>query len=195
VRPLLAVCALALLLGACDGGGSPSASSTITTTTLAPQPAAGACPGFHGTMLRTASAGERPVGLLTAATAGEAGCLDVVTFTFQSLGSGTPPGYVVEYKDPPFSDGDPPRDISLDGGAFLSVTISPASSVDITKEDTPRTYTGNLLLQYGDHHHLVEVRKFDDVLGTVNWVIGLDAKRPFLVDSAANPTRISVYIG
>jgi len=195
VRPLLAVCALALLLGACDGGGSPSASSTITTTTLAPQPAAGACPGFHGTMLRTASAGERPVGLLTAATAGEAGCLDVVTFTFQSLGSGTPPGYVVEYKDPPFSDGDPPRDISLDGGAFLSVTISPASSVDITKEDTPRTYTGNLLLQYGDHHHLVEVRKFDDVLGTVNWVIGLDARRPFLVDSAANPTRISVYIG
>lgn len=146
-------------------------------------------------MLRAASVGARPIGLLTDATAGVAGCLDVVTFTFQSLGSGTPPGYVVEYKEPPFSDGDPPREISLDGGAFLSVVISPASSVDITKEDTPRTYFGNLLLQYGDHHHLVVVRKFDDVLGTVQWVIGLDGKRPFLVDSATNPTRISVYIG
>jgi hypothetical protein len=29
----------------------------------------------------------------------------------------------------------------------------------------------------------------------VRWVIALDTKRPFLVDSAANPTRISVYIG
>jgi hypothetical protein len=195
VRPLLLVCALALVLGGCDAGSSPSASSTTTTSTVAPQPAAAACPLFHGTLSVAASDGARPVGLLTGATAGAEGCLDVVTFTFQSLGNGTPPGYVVTYKDPPFSDGDPPREISLDGDAFLSVTISPASSVDITKEDAPRTYTGNLLLQYGDHHHLVEVRKFDDVLGTVNWVIGLDAKRPFLVDSAANPTRISVYIG
>ena len=196
VRPLLVVCALVLVLGACDGGGSPSASSTTTTTTVAPQPvAAGPCQKFHGTMLRAASAGERPVGLLTDASAGAAGCLDVVTFTFQSLGSGTPPGYVVEYKDPPFSDGDPPREVTVDGSAFLTVAIFPASSVDITKEDTPRTYFGNLFLQYGDHHHLVVVRKFDDVLGTVQWVIGLDEKRPFLVDSAANPTRISVYIG
>ena len=144
---------------------------------------------------RAASAGERPVGLLTDASAGAAGCLDVVTFTFQSLGERHPPGYVVEYKDPPFSDGDPPREVTVDGDAFLSVAISPAASVDITKEDTPRTYFGNLFLQYGDHHHFVVVRKFDDVLGTVQWVIALDEKRPFLVDSAANPTRISVYIG
>jgi hypothetical protein len=195
VRPLLLVCALALVLGGCDAGSSPGASSTTTTATVVPEPAAAACPLFHGTLTRAASDGARPIGLLTDATAGAAGCLDVVTFSFQSLGNGTPPGYVVEYKDPPFSDGDPPREISLDGAAFLSVSISPAASVDITKEDTPRTYSGNLLLQYGDHHHLVVVRKFDDVLGTVRWVIGLDARRPFLVDSAANPTRISIYIG
>ena len=139
--------------------------------------------------------GTRPIGLLTDATAGVAGCLDQVTFTFQSLGNGTPPGYVVEYRDPPFSDGDPPREVPLDGVAFLAVTISPAASVDITQEGTPRTYFGNLLLQYDEHHHLVLVRKFDDALGAVQWVIALDGKRPFLVDSAANPTRISIYIG
>jgi hypothetical protein len=199
VRPPLVVCALALVLvlGACDGGGTQNASSTstTTTTTIAPQPAAAACPGFHGTMLRAASAGERPVGLLTDASAGAAGCLDVVTFTFRSLGGGTPPGYVVEYKDPPFSDGDPPREVTVDGSAFLSVVMTPAASVDVTKEDRPRTYFGNLFLRYDDHHHFVVIRKFDDVLGTVQWVIALDEKRPFVVDSAANPTRISIYIG
>jgi hypothetical protein len=155
----------------------------------------GPCPTFHGTTLRAASAGARPVGLLTDATAGVAGCLDVVTFTFQSLGNGTPPGYIVEYKDPPFSDGDPPHEVPVDGVAFIGVTITPAASVDITQEDTPRTYFGNIFLQYDDHHHLVEVRKFDDALGAIQWVIALDGKRPFLVDSAANPTRISIYIG
>jgi hypothetical protein len=193
VRPLLVVCVLALACGACDSGASQTTSSTATTAV--PGTPAGPCPTFHGTTSRAASVGTRPVGLLTDATAGVAGCLDVVTFTFQSLGNGTPPGYVVEYKDPPFSDGDPPRELSLDGVAFLAVTISPAASVDITKEDTPRTYLGNLLLQYEDHHHLVLVRKFDDALGSVKWVIALDGKRPFLVDSAADPARISIYIG
>jgi hypothetical protein len=193
MRSLLVVCVLALACGACDSGASQATSSA--TTTSRPGTPAGPCPTFHGTTSREASLGARPVGLLTDATAGVAGCLDVVTLTFQSLGNGTPPGYVVEYKDPPFADGDPPHDVSLDGAAFLTVTITPAASVDITKEDTPRTYFGNLLLQYDEHHHFVVVRKFDDALGAVHWVIGLDAKRPFLVDSAANPTRISIYIG
>ncbi len=193
MRPLLVVCVLALALGACDSGSSQTTSATTTSTAVGTP--AGSCPTFHGTTSRAASVGTRPIGLLTDATAGVAGCLDEVTFTFQSLGSGTPPGYVVEYKDPPFSDGDPPHEVPLDGVAFLAVTISPAASVDITQEDTPRTYFGNLLLQYEDHHHLVLVRKFDDLLGSVQWVIALDGKRPFLVDSAANPTRISIYIG
>jgi hypothetical protein len=41
----------------------------------------------------------------------------------------------------------------------------------------------------------VLVRKFVDVPGAVRWVIALDAERPFLVDSAVDPTRITVYIG
>jgi hypothetical protein len=101
----------------------------------------------------------------------------------------------VEYADPPFTEGDPPVDVPLDGEAFLSVTFVPATSYDFTQADVPRTYRGNLLLQYGDHHHLVLVRKFADGLGNVHWVIALDGKRPFAVDSASDPTRITVYIG
>jgi hypothetical protein len=198
MRTVLAVCVLALApaLTACDGGSS---NATPATTTVAPEPAAGAstpaCPPFHGSTVRAASVGQRPIGLLTDASAGEAGCLDEVTFSFQSLGNGTPPGYVVEYQDPPFSDGDPPVGVSLAGGAFLSVTFAPASSYDFTKADVPPTYRGNMFLRYGEHHHLMMVRRFDDGLGTVHWVIALDGKQPFAVDSAADPTRITVYIG
>jgi hypothetical protein len=194
VRLVLLACVFALALGACDRGSSQTSSAATSTTTVAPAPA-GPCPTFHGTTARAESVGSRPLGLLTDATAGAAGCLDQVTFTFRSVGSVTPPGYVVEYQTPPFSNGDPPRAVTLDGSAFLSVTIAPAASVDVTQEDQPRTYFGNLLLQYGEHHHLVLVEKFDDSLGAVRWVIALDAKRPFVVDSATDPTRITVYIG
>jgi hypothetical protein len=194
VRPVLVVCLFALALGACDRSSSQTTSSTASTTSPVPAPA-GPCPTFHGTTARAESVGSRPLGLLIDATAGIAGCLDQVTFTFRPVGGVIPPGYLVEYQDPPFSDGDPPREVSLDGEAFLSVVISPAASVDVTVEDQPQTYLGNLLLQYGEHNHLVLVRKFDDSLGAVRWVIALDAKRPFVVDSATDPTRLTVYIG
>ena len=194
MRPVLVVCLFALALGACDRGSSQTTSSTTPTTSEAPVPA-GPCPTFHGTTARAQSVGPRPLGLLTDATAGAAGCLDQVSFTFRSVGGVIPPGYVVEYQTPPFSNGDPPRAVTLDGSAFLAVTIAPAASFDVTQPDQPRTYFGNLLLQYGEHHHLVLVQKFDDSLGAVRWVIALDAKRPFIVDSATDPTRITVYIG
>jgi hypothetical protein len=62
------------------------------------------------------------------------------------------------------------------------------------------TYTGNLSLEYGAHHHLVIVRELPDgkdFVGqdTVNWVIGLDSVRPFRVDRAENPPRVMILIG
>jgi hypothetical protein len=191
------VCALASLAAACGGGGDSSTSAPTTTTTAPAVPVVqpDTCPTIHGTTTIAQSNGPRPPGLLTDADAGTEGCLDRVTFYFESLGDGTPPGYRVAYEDPPITDGDPPEEIALDGEAFLVVTITPASSFDTRLEDQPPTYLGGLLLEYGDHHHLVEVRKLDDALGSVRWVIALDGRRPFLVDSATDPTRISVYIG
>jgi hypothetical protein len=205
VRPGVVACAVVVALAACSGGSSSNADRSATaptTTTPAPAPAASApggnvCLPFHGASTRASTETKRPLGFLTDATAGVAGCLDEVTFFFDTPNnpSGTPPGYTVEYRKAPFSDGDPPRQVMLDGNAFLAVDIYPAASVDVTTPDHRRTYFGNLLLQYGDHHHLVLVRKLDDTLGMVRWVIALDEKRPFLVDSANDPTRISVYIG
>lgn len=144
------------------------------------------------------SVGPTSPGFLIDATAGAAGCLDQVTFTFDTGSGLNTPGYVVEYQDPaqdPFRDGDPPEPISLPGDAFLVVTMTPALSTNPLIVGQPQTYMGNLALGYGDHHHLQIVRKLRDGENRVIWVIGLDSRRPFLVDRATDPARITVYIG
>ena len=190
------------MLAACGGGGaSDRASSASPPTTLPPTLARGVsdtCPGFRGSTSVLTSRGPSAPAVLVDATAGAQGCLDVVTLSFRSLGDGTPPSYTVGYEDParaPFLDGDPPTPISVPGAAFLVIRAQPASSSDPFAADAAPSYTGNLSLDYGDHHHLQIVRKLPDTKGAVVWVIGLDGVRPFRVDRAANPPRISVYIG
>lgn len=198
-------------LAACSGGGDDEASSSSTTTvptTAAPLTtvAGGSdtCPGFHGSTTSITSSGPNAPAFLIDATAGAQGCLDVVTFTFQTRGDGTPPGYTVEYQDQsktPFQDGDPLTAIDVPGTVTLAVHIAPAASADLGVPDNPvQTYTGNLSLDYGDHHHLVIVRELPDGKDpagqdTVNWVIGLDSLRPFRVDRADNPPRVTILIG
>ena len=75
------------------------------------------------------------------------------------------------------------------------VKISPALSFDPFSADQARTYTGNLSLEYGEHHHLQIVRELPDTADTVVWVIGLDSVRPFRVDRAEDPRRVTVLIG
>jgi hypothetical protein len=205
IRGLVVV--LALALAACSGGSGGSDDASRATTTSAPTTTVAGvsdlCPWFHGATTQLSSTGPTAPGFLTDATAGAQGCLDVVTFTLQTRGDGTPPGYSVGYRNveiDPFLDGDPPSRIDVPGNAFLAVTITPALSSDPTVEGNPSTYLGNLALQYGDHHHLEIVRelpdgKTADGQDTVNWVIGLDGQRPFRVDRAANPPRVMVLIG
>jgi hypothetical protein len=203
---LLGVAALAL--AGCHGGGSNDAASSTTrvvptTTARVAAAPAGACPRFTGSTAALQSFGPTAPASLTDAAAGADGCLDRVTFTLRSLGNGTPPGYLVGYQDPakePFVDGDPPVPISLPGNAFLVVKIAPAFSIDPSVAGQPATYTGNLSLEYGDHHHLQIVRKLPDAQNTVVWVIGLDSVRPFRVDRSEDGrepgiVRVSVLIG
>jgi hypothetical protein len=190
-----------LALTACSGGGSDESASTATTATTAPPASAptappNGCPGFTGSTTMLASTGPTAPAQLNGAVAGANGCLDQVTLTFN--GDGVPPGYVVGYRDPeqePFLDGDPPEPIEVPGNAFLVVKVTPALSYDPLSEDKTRTYTGNLSLEYGDHHHLQIVRELPDTADSVMWVIGLDSVRPFRVDRAADPRRVTVLIG
>jgi len=189
VRKRWSVVGVAFLAFVAGVGAGPVAGTAASDT----------CPGFSGSTSMLKSRGPSAPAVLVDATAGVQRCLDAVTLTFRSLGNGTPPPrYTVRYQDParePFLDGDPPSPISLPGAAFLVVRVRPTSSVDPFAADAPPTYTGNLSLDYGDHHHLQIVRELPDAKGAVVWAIGLDGVRPFRVDRAQNPPRVTVLIG
>ena len=177
-----------------------------TTTTI--PGGSDTCPGFHGSTTSLTSTGPTAPAFLIDATAGAQGCLDVVTFTFQTRGDGTPPGYTVGYQDQTKRPVPGRRSADRHRGAGHRDTwrcrIAPAASTDPSVPDSPRqTYTGNLSLEYGDHHHLQIVRELPDgkdAAGqdTVNWVIGLDSLRPFRVDRCADArpgTAVTILIG
>jgi hypothetical protein len=197
MRLLVLALVVACAIGACNSGSPDNAAAPVPSTTAAGAPAPdAACVAFRGTTEPLATAGALPMGLLVDADVEMVGCLDRITFTFTSLGDGTPPGYSVAYRD---VGTDPLLDngvqISPPGQAFLVVTIAPAASTDARVEDHPETYRGNLRLAYDASNHLQIVQKVTDGVDSVQWVIGLDSVRPYIVDSAKDPTRVSVYIG
>jgi hypothetical protein len=197
---LLAAIATSCSLG--GGGGDDAASSTTAaaTTNAAPAAATDPCATFRGSDAPRVSVGPTAPGQLIGAVAGALGCLDRVEFTFNSLGDGTlrgaglAPGYDVRYVDPPFTDAGTP--ISIPGDAFLQVTMKPASSYDTSDPAHPKpTYLGNLRLRWSEHNHLQVVQRLEDVGDSVLWIISLDGRRPFAVDAARDPTRITIWIG
>jgi len=131
--------------------------------------------------------------LLTGAYAVAEPCWDKIVFEFEPTGADMPPGYDIEYRKPPFVEGDG-KPVYVLGEAFLYVTFTPASQTDTRGSRPKQTYLGNLSLRLEDMHHTQIVRKLIDGDGTVSWIIGLDVKRPFTVDAANRPPRVSVYI-
>jgi hypothetical protein len=138
--------------------------------------------------------------LLTDASVAPEACWDRVTFTFVPTGANLPPGYTIEYRDPPFTEGDEGQfPVETLGDAFLYLTFAPASQTDLSSGREVQTYKGPIRLLFHDTSHIVLVRKLKDFSnGTQSWIIGLDEKRPFTVDavadSAKHESRVSVYI-
>jgi hypothetical protein len=133
--------------------------------------------------------------LLSGAEAVSEPCWDRITFVFDPTGQDLPPGYEVEYRKPPFVEGPTGAPVETLGDAFLFVTFTPASATDARDPGRPiQVYRGNLRLRLQDMHHAVIVRKLVDGDGTVMWLIGLDAKRPFTVDASNQPPRVSILV-
>ena len=132
---------------------------------------------------------------LIGATVTSEPCWDRITFVFEPTGAMVPPGYEVEYRDPStFVEANGGRLPTL-GDAFLHVTFTPAQSYDRRNSRVIQKYLGNtLLLIPSDVRNIKIVAHRDDGDGTVQWFIGLDSKRPFTVDAASNPPRVSVLV-
>lgn len=144
---------------------------------------------------------------LQSAVAESTTCYDKITFLFDpGDGPDLPPGYTVEYRKAPFGYEGVANSTAgfKDAKAVLAVEIQPASTTDARNPARPvETYKGNLRLQLTDMRHtvivewlskIVDLTPEDHTDDKVVWLIGLDSKRPFTVDAANQPPRVSVLV-
>ena len=98
VRALVAVVCVAML-AACSGGGSGDQAAPTSTTAAPVGNAFDPCASFRGVTTELTSTGPTAPAVLVDATAGGVGCQDVVTFTLETRGDGSAPGYRVYYTE------------------------------------------------------------------------------------------------
>jgi len=145
---------------------------------------------------------------LMAAEASATECYDKITFFFdQGDGPDLPPGYTVEYREDPFGlEGIPTSTGGFkDARAVIYVEIPRASATDGRQTGrVVETYKGNLRLQLKGMEHTVIVEYLSKIVdptpfenpddAKIVWLIGLDEKRPFTVDTVNQPPRVSVLV-
>jgi hypothetical protein len=182
-----------------DGGTDVSTAETSTSATSATSNSATTAtsqppcylPGSTTTDPKTLPPAASDAAQLTDVRTGRQSCADRIVFDF----AGVAPGYTIQYEPGPFTFGESGQPITIDGVAFLQVTLAPASGVDLTKPDAPATYTGSAQIVPHGLAHVREIRRLSDFEGQMVWVIGLDAVRPFSAAQLAGPTRIYVDVG
>lgn len=102
------------------------------------------------------------------------------------------PSYRVQQVDPPILEDGSGREIEVAGNAFLELRLTPASGVDLRRQDPVETYDGPHRIEAaGAIREIVRVGDFEANLA---WVLGLDAARPFAVAVFEDPLRFVVDV-
>lgn len=111
-------------------------------------------------------------------------CGDRLVFEFASAGQ--VPAYHINYvSDPLYATSG--EMIYLDGAATLSVVLHGAAHDD---NGNP-TYTGSHHL-VSDTHNITEAVFIEDFEGIVQWGVGLDSERAFVVSTLSSPARLVI---
>jgi hypothetical protein len=188
----LLACA-ALALAGC-GSSSPSESEppaagtttetapTVTTTSEQTDTLAGA-----GTSIVVAPSTAKATSLLDRVAVGHHEGYDRVVFEFRDEGL---PGYRVEYVEPPLKEDGSGAPVSVAGSAFVVVRMEPASGFDLNSGEGELVYKGPKRLP--GTGVVKEVVRSGDFEAVLSWAIGLEAKVPFRVTTAASPSRLIV---
>jgi hypothetical protein len=112
-----------------------------------------------------------------------------IVFEFQD----SVPGYVVEYKEPPFADcgsGARAQIESWGADAYLSVLLEPARGAD---ESGQPTYEGPFDISIGGAV-LKHMKRTCDFEAQIEWIVGLDERHDFTVRALTEPPRIVIDI-
>jgi hypothetical protein len=102
-----------------------------------------------------------------------------------------PPGYKVEYVEPPILADPSGQEVTIDGTAFLQITIQGAVA-DYLNTDDP--YTGPDELNPG-LPNLVEAELAGDFEAVLSWVLGVKEEADFRVLTLESPARLVVDVG
>lgn len=207
IAPLvLAVLLAALPLAACGGGddettpGATTVTTTVEVTTTVPattapatttEPEAVPGPPFS-TAPAVARAGSTRLALLTDVRLGRHEGYERIVFEFLP---GSRPAYRVRYVRPPIIEDASGRVVQVDGDAFLSIRMEPASGFDLTGE-LGEVYTGPMRIagSSAGTEVIVEVVRTGDFEAVLNWVAGVDGRLPFRVQRLTGPPRIVIDV-
>jgi hypothetical protein len=180
--PLLLASVLVASCGASSGSSQRLGSRSVGT-------AATPCGIRASTVARESEQGPG-LALLQTAEVSRAECTDDVRFDFTSSDVDLPPRYIVEYQPGPFIDVNQDVPASPEGTAYLVVRFEAAA----TELGGRTTYRSRESITPGGMHHLEDVRMVRAPDNTVQFVIGLDEQRPFVVDGAPSPPHVVVRI-
>jgi len=100
------------------------------------------------------------------------------------------PGYKVEYVQPPLIEDGSGDTVDVAGNAFVVVRMEPASGFDLNTGEGELVYKGPKRLP--GTGVVKEVARTGDFEAVLSWAIGLEAKVPFRVTTAASPSRLIV---
>ena len=102
-----------------------------------------------------------------------------------------PPGYKVEYVEPPILADPSGKEVAIDGKAFLQITIQGAVAYYL---NTDNPYTGPDELKPG-LPNLVEAELTGDFEAVLTWVLGVNEEADFRVLTLESPARLVVDVG
>jgi hypothetical protein len=205
-RGSLALGLVALSLAACGGDDDETTEAGVTTvvttvevtttepaattapTTTAPEPPG---PPFSTAPAQGDALSTR-LALLTDVRLGRHEGFDRIVFEFLPGGR---PGYRVRFVRPPILEDASGNEVEVDGEAFLSIRLEPASGFDLSGE-LGEVYTGPTRIDGSSAgtemvEELVRTGDFEAVL---TWVAGLDERAPFRVLRLFGPPRIVVDV-
>jgi hypothetical protein len=163
----------------------PVTTSAPSTTTTTPAPPPG--PPFSTAPVAARALSTR-LALLTDVRLGRHEVYERLVFEFLP---GSRPGYRVRYIRPPIVEDASGLVVEVDGAAFLSIRMEPASGFDLAGE-LGEVYTGPTRI--AGTGTIVEVVRTGDFEAVLNWVAGLEQRSPFRVLSLAGPPRIVVDV-
>lgn len=105
----------------------------------------------------------------------------------------TVPGYLVQYVDGPVVADPSGEVVEVAGDHVLAIRLEPSSGFDLLDRPDMPTYTGPTRIS-ADTAVVTEAVLTGDFEAVLNWVLGIDGERPFLVTTLDSPPRLGVDV-